>query len=229
MRYTYLELSFAQHLSESDMSMHAPKIATSFLVLLTTACSADPDAPAGEPEDLESTLAVSRAFEIDGADSELRAVAVALREDTENLIEFEIVSGEVELSAAGGALSIEAVEVALADVMIPETVLPRGLVITGMLITLDAPVTAPAEWTTDGRRADVSLSVDLTVEWAMLRDGTVFPLADVHLRDLPLQVGVTRDGDSLDIDVAADRTGAFWSWADTFELRDLAISLAGVY
>lgn len=178
--------------------------------------------------DLEETLRAPRTFSLDLPDSVIHAVAVALREGTETAVDFEIVTGEIELMADGGALGITDIDVDLADVTIPETVLPpNGLVLTDMSVDLEAVSSAEAEWTTDGRRVDATIEVDLTVQWAMLRDGESHPLADVHVSGLPISVAVTRDGDLLDLSLAADRSGAFWSWAQTFELRDLELALAG--
>ena len=189
-------------------------------------CAAEGDAL--EPaSDLEDTLRAPRMFSVD-PESIIHAVAVALRQDSESAVDFEIVTGEIELMARDGALGITHIHVELADVTIPATVLPpNGLVLTDMSIDLGSAASAEAEWTTDGRRVDATIDVDLTVEWAMLRDGESYPLADVRVIDLPIAVAVTRDGDRLDLSLAADRSGPFWSWAETFELRDLQLELAG--
>lgn len=230
MRSTYPNSGSSPRKGMLHMSKHLTVIAVLFASLAIAACGVEPLDSSSDSGDLEELLAAPRTFGIDETTSAINALAVALRQGTESNIEFEIVSGEVALQASDGDLSISGVQVVLADVTIPETVLPpNGLVITDMLVTLDGSATAAAEWTGDGRRADASFAVDFTVKWSMLRDGSSYPLADVLFQDLPLHLGVTRDGDGIDIDVSADRDGAFWSWAETFELRDLEMSLAGVY
>lgn len=203
-------------------------VVPSALLCSALGCAAD-GADLEEPaSDLEATLRAPRTFSVKLPESLVHAVAVALREGTETAVDFEIVAGEIELMAHDGGLGLTALAIDLADVTIPETVLPpSGLVLTDMRVDLEAPASAEAEWTTDGRRADATIPVDLVVEWAMLRDGRSFPLADVRVAGLPISIGVTRDGEQLDLSLAADRTGAFWSWAETFELRDLELQLAG--
>lgn len=178
--------------------------------------------------ELGAELAIPTSFALENQDSHLVATAVALRDDRDNTIDFTITEGRIEVqSAAGGRLGLSDLDVTLEDVTIPDSILPPdGLVLTDLHVTLDAGASGVAEWTADDRRVEVALDVDLALAWSMLRDGASHPLADVHVSAVPVYLIVERDGGGLRASLAADRRGRFWSWADTFELRDLSAELS---
>lgn len=177
---------------------------------------------------LGSELAIPTSFALQNQDSNLVATAVALRDDVDNTVDFTITEGDIEVqSAEGGLLGLTDLDVTLDDVSIPASILPPdGLMLTDLHVALDAGASGVAEWTADDRRVEVALDVDLALSWSMLRDGASHPLADVHVSSVPVYLTVERDGGRLRASLSADRRGRFWSWADTFELRDLSAELS---
>lgn len=198
------------------------------LLLLAAACGPTETASDGEP-DLASELRLPRQVTLAPQDSRLGAHAVALRDDRENPVEFGVLAGDIEVQSDGGRLGLTGLEISLADVSIPAEILPpRGLELTDLHVRLETGASAEAEWTADDQRVEVALEVGLGASWAMVRDGAVHPLADLHVADVPVYLVIERDGGGLRASLSADRRGRFWSWAETFELRDLRAELSAL-
>jgi hypothetical protein len=205
--------------------IHRPRLAALAALAVLGACGptdSDPDSP---PE-LGDELAAPRAFALAAGDSAIGARAIALRADRESAIDLEIISGDLAVQAAGDRLVLTDLDVAIADVAIPDDILPpSGVVLTDLAVRLGDSASAEAEWTADGRRVEAALEIDLVISWSMIRDGVTYPLADVRIAAIPIYLVVEQGGDALAVSLSADRDGAFWSWASTFEMRDLTLEL----
>jgi hypothetical protein len=209
----------------STAMIHRPCLA--ILASLATLAACGPtDVDPHSPPALADELAAPRVFDLATGDSAIGARALALRADRESAIDLEIRSGALEVQAAGDRLVLADLEVAVADVAIPPDILPpSGVILTDLALRLGESASAEAEWTADGRRAEAAIEIDLVISWSMIRDGVVYPLADVRIRAIPIYLVVEREGGALTVSLSADREGPFWSWASTFEMRDLRLEL----
>lgn len=153
--------------------------------------------------------------------------ALALRAGAAAEVALPIVGGYLDLRATrDGLVVLEALEVDVADAVIPpELFPPNGLRLTGLRLVLESPAVFSPEQGID--RLTAIGSIDARAEWAIdLGDGRSSALGPLHLEGLPVSLEVGRDASGgIRVRVVAFRDGSFWRWAETFELTDLAVDL----
>jgi hypothetical protein len=142
-----------------------------------------------------------------------------------------VMGGDVVARALpDGTVQIEELRVDLADVVLDEQAFPpRGLWLSGLAARLAAPITTDTAWADDGQAAVLHARFDLLFDWGVvLSDGEVHPLATQVLRDLELQVEVSRQGPAgLRLGLAAHAEGEVWSWGQFVEVSNLSVDLVG--
>ncbi len=190
----------------------------------TAGCAESDPTPVNDSQ-LFDDLRLEPSFEIGHSTGTIIADAAALRRDLETSIDFAVEGGEISIAASsGGLLSLVDFSIALGDVTVPADILPpRGLELTDISVRLGQLVTVEADWDVDGEGVTADVTVDLVLSWATRRDGRTVPLGDINVTDVPLTVTAERDGHSAAVSISAHRDGAFWTWARTFELRNLSV------
>lgn len=141
--------------------------------------------------------------------------------------DMPIVIDNGELSAtvdAAGRLKLDAFEVGIVPIEIPEDVFKSPAQLTDVRIKLTAPTTADAAWTTSDD-ATTTLAMTLDLQWAIAIGGTKTPLGSQHLP--PVNVGVTLggDGDVVDATLGLAANGELWNWAGIIQMTHLEMSL----
>lgn len=140
-----------------------------------------------------------------------------------------IEGGAVMLSLGnGGVLDIEAVDVALGDLVLEEHVdTPMKLMnVSATWIPTDAIKTI---WSGDSKVYG-SANGTLTIRWALsTRDGHMIELADQTIEQVgvDLDAWVAADG-RVEISAAGAVPGTFFEWAGLVELSDLSFELSGL-
>ncbi len=127
-----------------------------------------------------------------------------------------------------GYLVVESFSVDLSDVaMGPDAFPPRGLVLTGMQLSLADEVRARPEWGDPNDAVAVVASFDLLFDWAVvLSDGSVHPLATQRVSGIEFDLEVHRRGVAqLEARVGAHVEGHVWHWAQFVEVSNLVVAI----
>ena len=130
----------------------------------------------------------------------------------------------VVLAEPSGALLVQRLELALAPITIPSTVIGRGATLTDVRLALAAPMRVPATWT-DGREGHASARLPLELSWSLVFEGNATPLGVVALRPLPVTMGLAAADGEIASELAIEAPGTLWSWAGLVRLGDLTLAV----
>jgi hypothetical protein len=123
-----------------------------------------------------------------------------------------------------GRLSIDQLEIALAPISLAR-MLDKPAELHDVRIRLGARTVADPMWES---RDDATASFDmhLDFDWALaLEGGEPTPLATQHLAPTKVDVVLAGNGDTVDLHLAIDASGALWNWADSVEITDVTLSI----
>jgi hypothetical protein len=139
-----------------------------------------------------------------------------------------LLAGELEISAVGGTIEIDALRIDLDDmIVLGEDPHLDGLGLRDVHVTLAEPVAAVVEWSLEGDAGFASLQVDLLLDWTLVTpSGATLELATQRLTavDVELDVYAAADG-RLVAALHGGKQGVVWEWAGLVELRDLSFDL----
>jgi hypothetical protein len=142
-------------------------------------------------------------------------------------VALPVPAGSLALRAdANGDLRLEKLEIDLDDIVIDaEDLPPAGLHLTDLRVTVAADV-ADTSWSADGSAAVASLAASVTLEWSLVSEGRVLPLAPQQITavDLQFEVGPAADGGVV-LTVRGGHAGTVLRPAGAFELSDLTVEL----
>lgn len=196
------------------------------LPIVLIACDSDEfDSQEPPASDLAAELGSQPSYEFEIDASQITASAAALRIDEVREVDFEVLSGDVVVASEGELLSLVDLHVELGDVVVsPDVLPPRGLELTDISVDLLSVASGSAEWSGDNQ-VSATVTASFVLHWAAVRDDRAVPLADITIDGVPMAITVKRDG-STSVSMTAAKGGPFWTWAETFELRDLDLALA---
>ncbi|MEJ7597875.1 MAG: hypothetical protein WKG01_08210 [Kofleriaceae bacterium] len=192
------------------------------LPLLGCATAAAPDVPTNS---LREQLATETALAVSASAGAITAARWTPDGWETGVVALTIDRGELAvLAEPSGALLVQRLELALAPIEIPSTVIGRGAVLTDVHLALATPTRVPATWL-DDRRGHASASLPLELSWSLVYEGRTTPLGVITLPPLPLAIELVA-GDDIGADVQIDAPGTVWSWAGLVRLGDLTLALA---
>ena len=183
--------------------------------------------PAPTPREL---LGGTVEFSLDRPGSSIAITARVLHgsDPAVHRIALPVPAGGLSLRAgADGDLRLEKLAFELDDIVIDADDLPpAGLHLTDLRVTVDADV-AETSWSADGTAALASLSATVTLEWSLVSEGRVLPLAPQTITavDLTIEVGAASDG-GVSVTMRGGHAGTVLRPAGTFELSDLTVEIA---
>ncbi len=182
--------------------------------------SPEPDPELLEELRLPATLALAPSGE-QGSYASAQATAGGEGSD----VEIPIAGGHLTLwTTDAGLVVVDELVIEASDVIIgADVVPPAGVHLTGIRGTLQSP--AALDPVVSGDRLTGIAHLDLAVEWAIVIDGEVHPLATLRLGELPFSLEVERTAGGLAARLVAFRDGEFWSFADLWRLADLTLDL----
>jgi hypothetical protein len=171
----------------------------------------------GPPEDLSDSQ--WRAVPLGGS---VRVLASIDRGETRiaTTVDVPVVAGEASIDVdrlGGTTIAIDRLDLALDDVELPESILPHGVRLTDLRLTMESPIA------TDHGSAEIALSL----AWSMRIDGRTWALAPQRLDGLALDTATGDDGDTVTLDAHVRGDGVRWSWADIVTFADVAIDVRG--
>jgi hypothetical protein len=137
-----------------------------------------------------------------------------------------ISSGELSASVnRTGTLKLEAFEVGVAPIDIPEEVFKKPAQLKDVRVKMTNAAEGQTNWTSDDD-ATVTLTLDLDLDWSIAVNGAQTPLGTQHLPPVPLDVVLTGAGDHVDASIGLHASGELWDWAGLLELTGLEMSLS---
>lgn len=189
----------------------------------------EPQSPGPDPTpSTRELLAGSVSFSLDQPGSSLAITARVLHgSDVVKRIALPVPAGTLSLRAgADGDLRLEQLRFELDDIVIDaEDLPPAGLHLTDLRVTVDTD-TADTSWSADGSAAVAGLTASVTLEWSLVSEGRVLPLAPQQITDIDLtfEVGAASDG-GIAVTVRGGHHGTVLRPAGTFELSDLSLEI----
>ena len=188
--------------------------------------SDDGDSPPGEGME---RLAEPTTFTIAdaAAGSGARLVAVALGDEVTEAVELSVAGGTITLSRdEDGRVRFHDLEMSTADVLVaPSVVPPDGLTLTDLTMELAAPSVVQSG-STGADQIDASAELSIDVQWSVVLSHGTVGLAPIRLPALTTEITVEASASGeLEAHLTASHPGAFWNWAEIFELRDLELDL----
>jgi hypothetical protein len=209
----------------------------SLCVLLTTAALSVGVAACGESQSSADPTPTTRQllggtveFSLDQPGSSLAITARTLRgsDAAVHRIALPVPAGSLALRAgADGDLRLEQLRFELDDIVIDaEDLPPNGLHLTDLRVTVDSDV-AETSWAADGSTAVASLSASVTLEWSLVSEGRVLPLAPQQITSVDLQLAVAPAADGgVSVTMRGGHAGTVLRPAGTFELSDLTVEIS---
>lgn len=206
----------------------------SLCVLLTTvavgaaACGESQPSPDSTPT-TRQLLGGTVEFSLDQPGSSLAITARALRgsDAAVHRIALPVPAGSLALRAGvDGDLRLEKLQFELDDIVIDaEDLPPAGLHLTDLRVTVDSDI-AETSWAADGSAAVASLTASVTLEWSLVSEGRVLPLAPQQITavDLQIEAGPAADG-GVSVTLRGGHSGTVLRPAGTFELSDLTVEI----
>lgn len=197
------------------------------LLLVLPACTLAPEAPDPALRSLRDQLAHEAHLLVIASDS---TGAITARRRTkagwaQQRVELTVTSGEL-VTAPGRAdrLTLAALELGFAPVLIPSTVLGHDAQLTNLHLRLPGPATVLPTWSGDDE-AQVTTTLDLALSWTLAIEGKQLPLGEPKLPPLPVVLQLTGDGARVTAELGVHAPGELWSWADVVKLSDLELVL----
>ena len=203
-----------------------------FVLLVTSACNPDladptsgPKPPASVRERLEDrTRLLVAASQSGGAITAQHHVSGGVWEGGPAAL--QIANGELIVSSdAPDALTLDGLQVSFDTLQIPAGVFgSQDAKLTNVRFDLKNELRAPAEWVSEDE-VHLQASLDITLSWDLVLDGSVAPLGSPKLPLVPVEIVLTGDGEHVDAALTAHAPGELWTWASLVRLSDLQLSL----
>jgi hypothetical protein len=198
------------------------------VVAMAAACGESQPGPDPTPSTRE-LLGGTVEFSLDQPGSALAITARRLNgnDAAVHRIALPVPAGSLALRAgADGDLRLEKLEFELDDILIDaEDLPPAGLHLTDLRVTVDTDI-AETSWSADGTAAVAALSAAVTLEWSLVSEGRVLPLAPQKITAVDLQIEVgPASGGGVSVTMRGGHDGAILRPAGTFELSDLTVEL----
>ncbi|HUS27817.1 MAG TPA: hypothetical protein VMZ53_04895 [Kofleriaceae bacterium] len=138
----------------------------------------------------------------------------------------DISSGELRASVDHtGALKLDAFEVGVAPIDIPEEVFKKPAQLKDVRVKLTNSVAGQTTWTSDDD-ATVALTLELDLDWSIAVNGAQTPLGTQHLPPVPVDVTLTGAGDHVDASIGLHASGELWDWAGLLKVTGLELALS---
>jgi hypothetical protein len=197
-------------------------------IMGTVACGESPTSPDPTPT-TRQLLGGTVEFSLDQPGSSLAITARALRgtDPAVHRIALPVPAGRLALHAgADGDLRLDQLQFELEDIVIDaEDLPPAGLHLTDLRVTVDSDV-AETSWAADGSTAVAALSASVTLEWSLVSEGRVLPLAPQQITAVDLQIAVApAAGGGVSVTLHGGHSGTVLRPAGTFELSDLTVEI----
>lgn len=144
----------------------------------------------------------------------------------EGITPLAITSGEVRAKVdSRGKLGLDAFEVAVGPIDIPEEVFNKPAQLQDVKVKLASMVSADTHWTSDDE-ATATLKLKLDLEWSIAINGGRTPLGTQHLPEITVDMTLVGDGDHVDATFGLAAAGELWSWAGLIEMTKLELALS---
>jgi len=143
-------------------------------------------------------------------------------------IEADIVDGVAALRATpSGVIVVDALEIDLSDVEVPAgTLSPAALQVTDLKLRLGVQLATVPTWSEDRRHAVGTGSADLLLEWALVIDGELTPMATRKLEASPFEIAVDLDDNgNVTARITTSVGGELSRFLDRIMLSDFTMEL----
>ena len=138
---------------------------------------------------------------------------------------LDIESGELRAHVdASGRLTLDAFEVAIAPIEIPEDVFKKPAQLADLKIKLTEATSGAATWSTQNE-ATARVTMKLDLAWSIAVNGGKTPLGEQDLPPVDVDVTLDGDGEYVGARFALAATGELWNWAGLLELTRLDLQL----
>jgi hypothetical protein len=197
------------------------------LLVLLAACKPEPATGPEAPATVRDRLAAPTQLVVSASQSHGSIVASRYSSGAWRSQEVPLAVDMGDLTATAdrnGVLTVSSLELAIAPIEIPSTVLGHAATLTQLRLGLVAPVSLPATWSDDDQ-AHAAASLELQLSWSLTVDGTALPLGAPKLPPIPVTVDVSGDGGFVMAQADANAPGDLWNWADLVKLSNLSLSL----
>jgi hypothetical protein len=203
---------------------------TTVLIAALSGCAYESSVPPGSS--VRNRLAQPTVFTIGADEGNIRVTSQLGDDGVPTLSEIEVVDGAVSVSTApDGSLRLDAVDLSIADLVVGAPGGPiEGLVLTNLQGSLEAPVTLISDTTETDQQLNTIARIDLTLDWAIREDnGNVLSLASLQITNIELDAYIGLDeNENLELQISAERSGAFWEYSRRIELSDLSIETSAL-
>ena len=143
-------------------------------------------------------------------------------------VALTVTGGDAVVRADDDLLALDQLDLAIADVALPEALFPQRLALTGLRVRAAGPMAMPAHWADSDEAVAAAGPGTLRLDWSLAVDGGVYPLASQDLTDLGVVVAAERaDGDQVRVGLDLRARGVTWSWADLVFFADLDLTATG--
>jgi hypothetical protein len=140
----------------------------------------------------------------------------------------DIAQGRTALRATrDGVIVVEALEIDLSDVVVPPgTLSESSYQLTDLRLRLGLQLGVAPEWSADRRHAIGTGTADLLLDWSLVADGEVYPMATRKLENTPFQLEVILDeGNNVTARISTSVAGRLSSFLDRILLSDFSMEL----
>jgi hypothetical protein len=197
------------------------------LLLAFPACTTAPEVPDLASGSLRDQLAHEADLLVIASDS---SGAITAQRKTkagwdQQRVALTVTSGEL-VTAPGRAdhLTLTALELDFAPVLIPSTVLGHDAELTDLHLRLPGPVPVLPTWSSDDE-TQATTTLDLTLSWTLAIEDNQLPLGAPKLPPIPVVLRLTGDGAVITAELGVHASGELWRWADVIKLSDLELVL----
>jgi hypothetical protein len=199
------------------------------LIIICSACTAHVAAPDDPPDSVRERFERGATRLVMSPD-ESAGVITAERRASDGwrtgIVDLHIEGGVVAATAdAAGVITLEQLEIELAPIVVPETVIGREAQLTQVRVRSTEPVLVDTRWATDDD-GHGSVQLDLALSWSLSIDGSTAPLGAPDLRPVPVELVFGGDGSHVRAELRVHAPGELWSWAGLVKLEDLELALA---
>jgi hypothetical protein len=205
--------------------------AFAFLILASATAACTSAAPTGTEtfDSVRDRLATNPTRLYIGADGSSGTIT-AKRWTSDGWVEGQtpvtISSGELRASVdRTGTLKLEAFEVGVAPIDIPEEVFKKPAQLKDVRVKLTTATSGQTNWSSDDD-ATVTLTLALDLDWSIAVNATQTPLGTQHLPPVPVDVTLTGAGDHIDASIGLHASGELWDWAGLLKLTGLELALS---
>lgn len=134
-------------------------------------------------------------------------------------------SGELQARVnAAGQLALDAFEVAVKPIAIPEEVFGKPAELSDVKVKLLEATSGAVTWDNDND-ATARLTLALDLEWAISVNGGTTPLGEQHLPPVEVDFTLHGDGGYVGATIRLAAAGELWNWAGLLKMTKLELTL----